>query len=602
MERNKANQEAKWLQFDYYQNFEDWNKALEHVKKHAQKLKSFQGKLDHFEAFATFNKTELKLNAELARLMQFLRYGDVDKSNAQYLELETKLNAVLSEIQVDLSFLPSELKKIGAQKITKFLEQDSSLAVFKYSYRSFFKQAKHILPADQEQLLSKVSRSRNCGSTLYEMLLYADRKKVMVNYDDKKQELTPTLLKTIMETTEPLKDQQLRFEMQQKDSAFIREHSFTLAKIYEQIVLNNVENAKIHKYESPLHVAMEGDHVSPTFYHNLLSLGVKANEAQKRFIALKKNHFKNKHHLKKFKRTDNRLLLVKQNQETIYTVEEAKTVITNALKLLGSEYQEFLNKAWAPHRIDYYFDTNKRSGAYSVGAGRLDPQILMNWDDSLRSVSTLAHEIGHSVHTYFSNKYQKAPLNEYPILQAEVASTLNEHFLFDYVLEKSTKTIEKVNLIQQRIQDLCGTFFRQLHFADFELQAHDLAQKNVPLSRDCLQTLFSKLAVKHGISGFDDDAKPYHYSWPYILHFFESPFYVYKYAASLLASFAFYSSIKANGQVTPYLDFLKAGGCKEPLTIFKEAGIDFSNDELYKTLIAYLNDLLDKFEALIKKL
>ena len=438
------------------------------------------------------------------------------------------------------------------------------------------------------------------GGSLYEMLVYADRKKVFINQNGKKTELTPQVYKRIMEQTDPLQDQGFRMEVGLKYTAMIRHHSFTLAKIYMLVVLGTCEDSKIHGYDGTLHMAMVGDHLSAAFYQNLLKFGAKSSLIQTQFLDLKKRFLRREYGLKEFFRTDNALQLAIVKHKQTYNVQQAKDIIKAALEILGEEYLRFLEQAWGPYKIDYFYDTNKRDGAYSVSGADLEPQILMNWDNTWRSVSTLAHEIGHSVHTYFSNHYQSRPLNEYPIIQAEVASTMNEHLLFAYIYPRLKSKKEKIIFLQERIQDLCATFFRQLHFADFECQVHNAVAHDKVLSRDHLEKLFRDLEVKYGITGFDQASSNAAYSWPQILHFFESPFYVYKYAASVLASLAFFQQVTVDHNKQPYLSFLKAGGNQEPLAIFKTAGINFDDSGLYHNFVAYLKALINELKLLLE--
>ncbi|CAH1762393.1 9328_t:CDS:2 [Entrophospora sp. SA101] len=282
----------------------------------------------------------------------------------------------------------------------------------------------YILPEDKEKLLSQVSISRHASAELYDTLTYADRQPVFIDYEGKKQELTLTLYTKIMEKSHPKEDQNFRYE-----------HSF--AKIYEGILRTSVEELEIRSYQSTLEIGLIGDNIPKEVYTLLIKIGQKNTRLYRNFLQIKKKAFS----LTKFYATDTSLKIIPQYQKQ-FTVDESIVLIKKVLQALGAEYQKKLNLALQPGRIDYFEDTNK--------------------------LNTLIHELGHSVHTLFAEENQPYPDANYPIILAEVASTLNEHLLFDYLYQKSQNKEEKIYLLQSRIEEIMGTFFRQIQFAKFE--------------------------------------------------------------------------------------------------------------------------------------
>lgn len=595
MKRTQAENKYKWDFTHLYPKIEDWKKDLTKVVKLAQSYQKFKGHLHEKKTFFQYLELDEKIDLILNKMSVYLHYGDVDTSNQVFQELEGLLMNEYQKISVNTAFLAPELKEVGEKIILQWLKSDSQYQKYEYGLKKFFEEAKHILSDHDEELLSKVGRSRGAIGGMYDTLAYADRHDEIIDYHGKQQVLTTSLMMEISEDTHPIKDQDLRKKASQifAKNFVDRKHSF--AGIYEGILISSQESIKLRNYSSSLIASLTGDSIDPKIYLKLLEVGKKSSNLFKEYHLLLKKHFK----LKKFYATDRQLKLV-ASYERKFNVEQAQALIQESLKVLGPEYLEQLKIAWSDHHIDYYEDTNKRDGAYSSGGAGVDPIILMNWDDKLNSVNTLAHESGHSVHTLFAQKTQPYPLSEYPIILAEVASTINEHLLFDYMYHQTQNKDEKIYLLQQRIFDLLSTFTRQIQFAAFEYEAHQLVENGQPLTADILAGLFTKIQSEYGYDVFDvDQENKLTYGWPRVSHFFHSPFYVYKYAIDVTASFKLYQDIK-QGNVTTTLNFLKAGGHKEPLKIMQDAGIDFEKESTYQPLLDGIKDYLEELEHLLK--
>nr|WP_146637303.1 M3 family metallopeptidase [Spiroplasma clarkii] len=263
---------------------------------------------------------------------------------------------------------------------------------------------------------------------------------------------------------------------------------------------------------------LNDDLVPTEVYEKLLEIGKQNIQPLKDYYLLIKNY----HGLKTFNSTDRELKLVRDFSKK-YSIPEGKKIVREALQVLGEEYQTYLDIALKVGNIDYIENPNKVSGAYSTGAQNHDPVILMNWDDKLSSVSTLAHEVGHSVHTLFADKNNKFPLNDYPIILAEVSSTFSEHILFDYLLKHTNSDSEKIYLLQQRVFDMISTFYRQIQFAEFEYQVHKLVQEQLPLTADILMELYKNIENQYGYDLFDDKKREV-YHWAYVSHFLNHHF------------------------------------------------------------------------------
>ncbi len=286
-----------------------------------------------------------------------------------------------------------------------------------------------------------------------------------------------------------------------------------------------------------------------------------------------------------------------------FSIEDGQKVILSGLKPLGDNYLSTLEKAFNDRWIDYMPNVGKRSGAYSSGSSYdFHPYILMNWNDDYYSVSTLAHELGHTMHSYFSNKNQPYAKSDYPIFVAEIASTLNESLLNDYMIQHAKSKEEKLYLLGSYLELLRTTIFRQTLFAEFELDAHKMAENGEPITGEALSKLYYKLTKEYygndeGVCTVD----PYiAFEWEFIPHFYYN-YYVYQYATSLIYATALSEKIIDNGQpaVDNYFKLLKGGNSKHPIDLIKEAGIDPLSAEPFKLTMNKMNKIMDQIEALI---
>lgn len=605
MKRSELTAEQKkqycWDFSHLFQNNEEWTKTLNGLDAKVEQLVGLKGKLKELENFKTYLAINKELSLALTKLGQYLHYSDLDQTDLEFQNLNNLFGNKLNNFSQQLSWTEPEIKTIGSQTINQWVAENPDLKNYQHNMQVFFQFEKYILSEHDEALLSKVGKSRGAIGDLYDTLVYADKETVMINYQGKEQELTQTLYLDILENTDPVKDQDLRIAANKKFYHDITRKKHSLAQVYQGIIDVEVEETKIRSTDpsnplSPLEFSLLGDNVSLSVYENLLKVGAEHADLVREFYKIKKSFFK----LDKFYATDVSLQMAKlPNQK--YDVETGIKIIKLVLGVLETEYLEQLDLALLPGRIDYFEDTNKRTGAYSSGGSGVEPIILMNWDDTINAINTLGHELGHSVHTLLSDKYQQYPNNDYPIILAEVASTVNEHLIFDYLYNKAKNDQEKIYLLQSHIETIIGTFFRQIQFADFEWAAHKLVEKDEPLNADILSDLYREIANKYGQDVLDVvDEKEKNYSWPRVSHFFHSPFYVYKYATSITVSYQLYEDVK-NGKKENLLNFLKSGGSDYPLAILKKAGVDLEDINVYNPLVDNLADLISELKALTTK-
>lgn len=599
MKRKNAPVIYKWNLVKLYKNIKYWKKDLNKVIYKYKEIINLKGKLNKISIFKKYLLLNEQINLICDKLKQYLCIGDINISNILYQELNKLFTNKITNLNSQISFVNIELKKIGEKKIIKWIKNDNEISHYEYIFYMFFKYTKYILSENEEKIISTINCQKNITYDLYNLLTYADKKNIFIKYKQNKQELTNKLYNEIMENSHPLKDQKFRIKISQIffQNFVDKKHSF--ARLYEGIIQNNIINSKLRNYKNILHKYLLEDNIHENIYKKLINYGKKHSYLFKRYHLILKKYFG----FKKYFSTDSSLKLI-QNSMNInkkYQIEEAKNIIKKALSPLGESYLQQLDIALSDYHIDFFEDTNKKIGAYSCGSYGNNPIILMNWDYSISSVNTLIHEIGHSVHTLFANKYNKYPLSNYPIIMAEVASTINEYLLFDYLYKQTTNNDEKIFLLQNRINEIIGTFFRQIQFSNFEWNVHKIIENNKTLNSEKLANLFINNNNKYGWDVFNaitNDNKKY--GWSKILHFFYSPFYVFKYALCITASLKiFHNIINKNSEI--FLNFLKNSGTKEPLLVFKDMNIDFTKTSIYDELINKLILLIDQLEILLNK-
>lgn len=380
-------------------------KALPEFDKFANQLLTFKGKLNNIDNFKKYLAISKEISMLGSKVVQYLHYGDLDQTNLELQQLSSLFATQQSKLSEKLAWIEPEIKTIGLQTIKNWINNDPSLMIYKHDMEVFFKFEKFILSEHDETLLSKVSKSRSAAGGLYDSLVYADKQKTIFNYQNKEQELTQTLYLDILENSNPVKDKQLRIDISKKFYEDIKNKKHSLAQVYESILEVAVEEIKIRnndkekdnkKHLTTLEYSLLSDDVPLILYENLIKTGQKHAILVEEFYNLKRKFFK----FKKFYSTDTSLKMTTIPTKK-FSVEEGINSIKEILSILGDEYLEQLNLALLPGRIDYYEDTNKRTGAYSTGGNGVEPIILMNWDDTINSLNTLSHELGHSVHTYF---------------------------------------------------------------------------------------------------------------------------------------------------------------------------------------------------------
>ena len=585
---------SKWDLSLFYPSLEAWDEGLKEMPEYINKLASFKGKLGNFDDFLAFYKTEEAATHLLYRLYGYIHLNsDLNLKDTEKSSKNQQLMLMLSELGQKTSYVSPELIAIGEEKIMSFIEKDDFLKTYKFPMEKLFFQQKHVLSDDQESIMANFGPIRSIPSSLYQGLAIVDAVDQEVEFKDgSKKKITSSNYRSILTQTKDAEDRQKVFE-----AAFKRykDNKTAFAATYNLVLQQLAANYKSRGYNSALEAALFRNNIPVEVYKNLMDAAYENTDGIKRYLNLRKKHLK----LEKHRTYDRFLDLV--TDDTKYTYEESRNIFFESISHLDPVFVERQKEAVKDGFVDAFPGDGKRTGAYSSGFYGFHPYILLNHDDTLDALFTLAHEAGHSAHTLFSNEHQPMATSDYTIFVAEIASTFNEHNLLDYLVGKSTTKEQKIALLQKAIDGIMATFFRQTLFATYEYKANELVEKGMPITEQSLSKIMIDL-YKHfyDIDITEENGKEY--VWAYIPHLFHTPFYVYQYATSYSASLKIYADVKANkaGAMEKYLGLLKSGGSDYPVNQAKKAGADLTNKETFMAVIKRFNELVTELEKTLE--
>ncbi|QEH61799.1 oligoendopeptidase F [Spiroplasma chinense] len=595
MKRQEVLNNFKWNVSDIYTDEKSFKKDLKAVIEGNLALLKYKGKLNDFEVFKDFFIENEKINEIEEKIGHYFKILEVEQNNKLAQRLESIYQQELSELDGKFTWINEEIKHFDQEKFLNFIKNDNTLKSYLQGYKEFFKNLKYLLPYDERELLSLTSSSSCAMSEMYNTLLVKDNIAKEVEILGQNYKLDNTTYSQIMSKTDPIKDQFLRAQFAKLYRERIKENKYTFTKIYDALIRENIEYSNMIGMDNYFDYYFDDEDFYKTELE-VLTQAVKENQHLfKRYLKLYKTHFNFK---EKFYNTDTSLRFAKEKNET-YSVEQAKEIIRESLKVLGPEYLEKLENSWSDYKVDYYEDENKSEGAFTINSYNFDTLVSMNWTDDMESVYTLTHEIGHAVHFDFARQYQPKPLHSFGNIIAEVASTLNEHLLSDHLL-KNEDIDGQINILQNKIDFLVLNIFSSVRFTKFEMLCHQLIQEGKSVTQETLKEVFEQ--VKYGIDFMDEFEKDVElYSWIDISHLFEQPFYLHKYAVSVSVAFKIYTDFKEKQDPNIILDYLKMGGSLEPMKLFEKVGFDCKSIDSYKPIMSLIEESIDKLEELLNK-
>ena len=599
LKRDNIGQEYKWNLSDIYENYSIWEKDFEKVGELKGELAKFKGQFgNEGKLLEFFQKQEEmdKISYKLYRYPQLAR--DLNSSDKEAVEHLQKVQFLFAEISTELSWVNSELVD-NRENIEKWIEK-KEFDDYRFGLKNLFRLQKHILEEKESKLLSYYSSFFSAPRSIYSEVTVTDVEWPQVTLSSgEKVDVTPANYSKILSTNRNQEDRKTMF---QTFYTIYEKKKNTIAAIYNSILQKGIASKKAYNYDSFLLSHLESDNIPEEIYLNLVNTAKNNTKPLQRYLKLRKKILG----LKKYYNFDGSINLIEFDKE--YEYDDAKEIVLNSVAPLGKDYVEKMKKAISEGWLDVFEAKGKRTGAYSAGVYGVHPYMLLNYNKTLDSVFTLAHELGHTLHTLYSDENQPFSMADYTIFVAEVASTFNERLLLDYMLENTNDPKERIALLEQEIGNIVGTFYFQALLADYEYQAHKLAEAGEPITAEVLSKIMEDLFDKYYGDIIEKDDLIYIF-WARVPHFFNSPFYVYQYATCFASSAILYEKMinssdesKRKETLDKYIQLLSSGGNDFPMEQLKKAGVDLSKIETIEAVAKQFDLLLDKLEVEIGKL
>ena len=592
--RSEIPLEDTWKLEDIFLTDQQWESEFQEVKQLIPSMSSYQGKLgESADSLFQALKAQDQLLERIGKLYTYahMRY-DQDTTNSFYQGLDDRIKNLYTQAASTLAYIVPEILSIDEEKVKKFLNEKEELKLYEHSLDELNLQRPHVLSAEQEALLAEASEVMSASSNTFGMLNNADIQFPSIK-DENGNEVDVTHGRYIrfLESA----DQRVRKDAFQAVYDTYGKFKNTFASTLSGQVKKDNFNARVRKYSSARHAALAADNIPESVYENLVNTVNKNLHLLHRYVKLRKKVLK----LDKIHIYDLYTPLVKDVKMEI-PYEEAKDLILKGLAPLGEDYLNVLKEGFTNRWVDIHENKGKRSGAYSSGSYGTNPYILMNWQDNVNNLFTLAHEFGHSVHSYYTRKEQPYAYGSYSIFVAEVASTCNEALLNDYLLKTIDDEQKRLYLLNHFLEGFRGTVFRQTMFAEYEHLIHKKAQDNEALTAELLTKEYYELNKKYfGEEDIEIDEE-IGLEWSRIPHFYYN-YYVYQYATGYSAATALSKQILTEGQpaVERYLDFLKSGSSDYPIEVLKKAGVDMTSSKPIEEACKVFEEKLNEMEALL---
>jgi oligoendopeptidase F len=595
--RDKIDKQYKWKLSDLYDSRDSWKEQKKYLEGEIEKIGSFKGRLSQsgkklFKAldyYSTIEKEFLRLYAYASML------SDQDTRESEPLGLKQELTHLQTRLKSISAFFEPEILTIPEEKISNYIKENSDLEPYRHYLYDILRRKKHTLNQSEERLVAQAGLMAGTAHEIFNILSNADLPYPEVQLvDNTTVRVDPTNYALYRESKyrdDRKKIFEVFFETLQK---FHRTFGTQLyGELKKNLFYKNVRN-----YDSSLHASVDRNNIPVEVFHKLIENVNKNLDTLHRYLHLRGKMLG----IKDLHFYDAYPSLTKKVDLT-YTYDQAREVIQDSLSGLGEEYNTIINLSFEQNWIDVFPNPGKRTGAYMDGiAYDVHPYILLNYKGKYNDVSTLTHELGHALHSHFSNKNQAYVNSHYPIFLAEVASTVNEALLMDHMLKHINDKNERLALLGNLLDGFRGTLFRQTQFAEFELKIHELTEKGESLTGDRFTELYLEIFKKYyghkdGVMNIDD---LYGVEWAYIPHFYYN-FYVFQYSTSFTASQAIVAKF-LNGEpgiVDKYLNFLSSGCSDYPIPTLQKVGVDMTGDEPFNLTIKQMNRVMDEIEFII---
>ena len=581
-----------WNLKDIFEDENSFNTTVDTLYDYLNEIKKSKGKLNESvdEIFKCYKNLEKALEIhERLYAYAMLKYHQ-DMSNQESIKLYKKIESITTDFSKIESFISPEVSKISNERLEEYLK-DPRMKEYEKTIRDIMKEKEHILSEEVEEVLAKYSEIFSASENAYDIFTNTE-----FEFEDIKTKDGKTLKMNTALFSKYLSDKDEDIRKQAFESMYnaYKKHINTITELYLTRVRQRVVSSELRKYKSSLDSATSNDDSNVQVYETLLKEVNKNLYLNHEYLELKRELLK-KDKINMYDVYVNTLDVEDKKVE----YEDAKKIVLDALAPMGEDYIDVLKYAFEHNWLDVYAKENKRSGAYSMGVHSVHPFVLLNYINSSRDISTIAHELGHSMHSYYSSKAQNIINANYTIMVAEVASTVNEIILANYLINKEQDKNKKAALINEQLDMIRATLIRQTMFAEFEKEVHSKIENKESLTSDNLNEIYYELVKKYfGESCIiDEDIK---YEWARIPHFY-SCFYVYKYATGITSAIVIASKILSGekGYVERYKEMLSQGGSKDSLTLLRMVDVDLEKEETYEKAFEYFKNNLDELKKLI---
>lgn len=597
-ERAEVQVKDTWNLRDLYASDKSWNDNKEKLAAQFDKVLTHRGKL---ASSASQLLACLELNSyiskEFGRLYSYASMkSDEDTRNSKYLGMKQQLEQLITDYSSKASFIEPEIARMDKQKIDEFIAKKPGLKVFKMYLYDIQRTKTHRLSEKEEKILAEASLLANSPYSIYNILSNAELPYPEVKLSDG---AIAKLNKAGYARYRAAPNRDDRETVFQAFWSTFNNFKRTFGVQLYSTMKKDMFYARTRHYNSSLESALNKDNIPTEVYLTLIENVNNNLDSFHRYLNLKRRMLG----VDKLKYSDLYAPVVK-GIDLEYTFEEAKELVLDSVKPLGKDYAQVVKQGFEERWIDVYPTTGKQAGAYSNGSAYdVHPYILLNYNGRYDDVSTLAHELGHTMHSYYSNKNRPYPTADYSIFVAEVASTFNEALLINKMLSEIKDDDIRLFFLMNYLEGIRQTVFRQTQFAEFELRIHEIAERGEPLTGDVLSKLYGDILKKYyghdkGICYIDET---YTVEWAYVPHFYYN-FYVYQYATSFTASTALAEKVLSNenNAVEKYIKFLSSGGSDYPINLLKKAGVDMTTPEPFNQTITAMNRTMDEIEKILE--
>lgn len=598
METNKIPARAdvpekdKWAIQDLFATDDDWRAALAKAKEFIPRITAFRGRLAESGAvLLSFFRLDDEISLAFDALVHYAqRRSDEDTRVAAYQEMVSQVTRFAVEIQSAAAFETPELLAISDEDMNRLYAEAPELELYRLNIDRIRRRREHVLSDKEEAILAAAGEMAASPDDIYSMLNDADLKfPDAVDKDGNKHPVTHGTFIPLMQSYDRVLRKSAFDSLYSVYSQFRNTSAATLSAQLKQLLFF----ANVRKYPSTLDAALDGNEVPTEIYRNLIDAVHRSFAPMYRYVALRKKLLGvDELHMYDL------YVPVVDGVEMKFTFEEAKEIALKALAPLGEDYLNLLREGFANGWIDVYENEGKRSGAYSAGA-RVHPYVLLNFKGTLDDVFTLVHEMGHSIHSYLSNKTQPTAYQDYVIFVAEVASTCNEALLMEYLLSVTTDKKERAYLINHFLEQFRGTLYRQTMFAEFELTANEMTQRGEGTTAEALCAMYKKLNEQYFGPEMNVDEE-ISLEWARIPHFYYD-YYVYQYATGYAAAIALSRRILREGEaaVKDYLGFLSGGCSADPITLLRGAGVDMASPKPVEDATKLFDEMISEMEKIL---